>query len=148
MAIAYELHVESADPPSRVFATVADLTQWDEYIGVRVRGPQRAVVAGDRIDVGLRVASVDIQCTFFVDRVESPDDGRAGFVTMGATDGPVVGTVAGSVIGLHHGGCMLSVAVEGQGRGPVRFLERPLTLVVSRWAVHQARHILRVAAAR
>jgi hypothetical protein len=148
MAISYELHAESAEPPARVFDAVVDLSRWDSYIGVRIRGPQRAVVTGDRIDVGLRVASIDIQCAFFVDLVEPPGDGRAGRVAMGAVEGPVVGTVAGSVVGTDLGGSMLTVAVEGQGRGPVRFVERPLTVILSKWAVHQTRHILSLAAAR
>jgi hypothetical protein len=148
MAISYELHAESAEPPARVFAAVVDLSRWDAYIGVRIRGPQRAVVAGDRVDVGVRVAGVDVQCSFFVDVVEPPVDGRAGRVAMGATEGPVVGTVAGSVVGMDLGGSMLTVAVEGQGRGAVRFLERPLTVILAKWATHQTRHILALAAAR
>jgi hypothetical protein len=147
MAISYELHAESAEPVARVFDAVVDLSRWDAFMGVRVQGPQRAVAVGDRIDIGLRVATVDIQCAFFVDVVELPVEGRAGRVAMGAVEGPVVGTVAGSVVGTAAGGSMLTVSVEGQGKGPVRFLERPLTVILSKWAVHQTRHILALARA-
>jgi hypothetical protein len=145
MAISFELQAHSDVPAEHVFRTIADLRSWDAFGGVSLLGPDRIVAAGDRIDVRMRVMRRDIRSGCVVRTVTEPDGDEAGFVDIRSVDGPFDSRMVGHALP-RPDGCDLSVEVYGIGRGAARILEGPADLVMQRWAAHQLRHLLELAA--
>lgn len=144
MAISFELQAHSELAVDDVFRTIADLRSWDDFAGVTLVGPDRTVVAGDRIEVRLRVMRRDIQSGCVVHTVTEPDGDRPGFVDIRSVDGPFDSRMIGHARPTATG-CTLEVEVYGIGRGAARFLEAPVDLVMQRWAAHQLQHLLELA---
>lgn len=145
MAISFELTAHSDAPVLQVFNTIADLRSWDAFVGVALRGPDRAIVAGDRLDVSLQVMRRELELGCIVRSLESPSRTQPAHVDIRSVDGPIDARMIGHAAPTTTG-CDLTVEVHGIGRGPARILERPLELVMQRWASHQMRHLLKVAA--
>ena len=145
MAISFELAAHSDAPAEHVFRTVADLRSWDDFGGVVLVGPDRAVTVGDRIDIRLRVLRRDIQAGCVVRTVDEPTRTSPGYVDLRSVDGPFEARMTGLATPTANG-CDLTVEVSGIGRGAARFLENAVDLVMQRWAAHQLRHLLAVAA--
>jgi hypothetical protein len=146
MAISFELKAHSDVTVDHVFSTIADLRSWDAFVGVVLVGPQRIIAAGDRLEVSMRVMGREIRSGCVVHLVEEPTRTQAGRVDIKSVDGPIQSRMIGMAIP-NGAGCDLSVEVHGIGRGAARMLERPVELIMERWAAHQMRHLLAVAAA-
>src|SRR5438046_1157947 len=146
MAISFELEAHSDVPVDQVFRTIADLRSWDDFAGVTLVGPERTVAPGDRIDVRLRVMRREIRSGCVVRTVDEPTSTQPGYVDIRSVDGPFDSRMIGLVTPASIG-CELRVEVYGVGRGAARMLERPVDLVMQRWAAHQLRHLLTLAAA-
>ena len=145
MAISFELKAHSDVMVDHVFHTIADLRSWDPFVGVVLVGPQRIITVGDRVDVTMRVMGREIRSGCVVRSVEEPTPTQGGRVDIKSVDGPIDSRMIGVVIPTDSG-CELSVEVHGIGRGAARMLERPLEVIMERWAAHQMRHLLAVAA--
>ena len=142
MAIAIDLSVTADVEPAVALATVRRLSCWDDFVGVRMRGPlDRPLDVGDDLDVAVDVAgrTLGVRCTVVVV--------SGGSVELHTTAGPIDATVVGTVTSAAGGrSSVLRISVEGRGRGAVRVLERPLEALGRRWAEHQVAHLARVAA--
>jgi hypothetical protein len=147
MAISFELTGHSDVTVDQVFRTIADLRSWDAFVGVVLIGPQRMIATGDRLDVSVRVMGRDIRSGCVVRSVDEPTRSRGGRVDIKSVDGPIESRMIGMATP-NGSGCDLSVEVHGIGRGAARMLERPVELIMQRWAAHQMRHLLAVAAAQ
>jgi len=145
MAISFDLQAQSDAPVEHVFRTIADLRSWDDFGGVVLVGPDRAVTVGDRIDIRLRVLRRDIQAGCVVRTVDEPTRAQPGYVDIRSVDGPFEARMTGLATPTARG-CELTVEVSGIGRGAARLLENAVDLVMQRWAAHQLRHLLAVAA--
>ena len=145
MAISFELHAHSDSPVEQVFHTFADLRSWDSFAGVVVLGPERVVVAGDRLDVKLRVVRRDLTAGCVVRTVDPPTRSTPGYVDIRSVEGPFDARLSGTVTPVRKG-CDLCVQVDGVGRGPARFLETAVDLLMQRWATYQLNHLLQRAA--
>ena len=145
MAISFELQAHSDAAVHNVFRTFADLRSWDSFAGVVVLGPERTIVAGDRLDVCLRVVRRDITAGCVVRTVDEPTRRTPGYVDIRSVEGPFDARLSGTVTPVKKG-CELCVQVDGVGRGPARFLETAVDLLMQRWATHQLNHLLQRAA--
>jgi hypothetical protein len=145
MAISFELTAHTDASVTHVFDTIADLRSWNEFLGVRLRGPERRITAGDRINATLRVMRLQIQLGCIVRSVDEPSGRQPAHVDIRSIEGPIDARMIGHATP-SAAGCDLKVEIYGIGRGPAAILERPVELIMQRWAAHQMRHLLSVAA--
>src|SRR5438477_6082745 len=125
MAMSFEMQVHSDLHAGHVFSTIADLRSWDTYAGVLVRGPERLVSTGDRVEISVKVMRREIQSGCLIRSVDEPLRAKPGRVDIVSVDGPFDSRMIGSVTPTKSG-CDLMVEVYGIGRGAARMLERPL----------------------